>query len=467
MKIRIVSAAVIVALAVGFVGGQLAPPARLLPFPEALAQNANRAPLPLGKLREFSEVFQLIKQNYVDEVTDDELIEAAMRGMTERLDPHSAYFSSKELERFAVGLAGEKYGGLGIYIGQREGWIEIVSPIDDTPAARAGLLSGDLILKIDGVSTRGMPIEDAVNRMRGEVGEEIILEVFTEGEEARAVSLVRAEILTPSVRAGLIEKDYGYIRIAQFQSQTVPDLVKGLNALARKNEAPLKGIVLDLRRNPGGVLTSSIGAAAVFLSEGQVVVSDRGRAKTEKTFTAQEHYYRGLEHAAAVKSAPMVVLVDSGSASAAEIVAGALQDHRRAVLVGIRTYGKASVQQVLHLRSTGGRTGVKLTTARYYTPLGRNIQAKGVEPDVAIAAGPGVEKNEDGVVMREADNAGHLKTPPSERESDSETEGGADADGLPKEEGEKEERRPAFIPSDDFQFDQGLIILKALAVARR
>ena len=474
MKVRFVAAAVIVALTVGFVGGQLAPASRLLPFPEALAQNAGRAaPLPLGKLREFSEVFQLIKQNYVDEVTDDELIESAMRGMTGRLDPHSAYYSSEELRRFATGLAGEKYGGLGIHIGQRDGWIEIVSPIDDTPAARAGLRAGDLILKIDGVSTRRMGMEDAVNRMRGKVGEEILLEVFTEGEEARAVSIVRAEIVVPSVRSGLIEKGYGYVRVVQFQSPTVPDLVKALNSLALRNEGPLEGIILDLRRNPGGVLTSSIGVAAVFLSEGQVVVTDRGRAKAEKIFTAQKHYYRGLEHAEAVKSAPMVVLVDSGSASAAEIVAGALQDHRRAVLVGIRTYGKASVQQVMHLRSTGGKTGVKLTTARYYTPLGRNIQAKGVEPDVAIAAGPGVEKDENGVVMREADNAGHLKTPPDERETERRGESKSDdaakeAEGLPQEgDAEKKERRPAFIPRDDFQFDQGLIILKALTVARR
>ena len=454
MKNRLVASALIAALAAGFVGGQLTPPgARTFHFAEALAQTG--APLPMEKLQEFSEVFQLIKSNYVDEVSDDELIESAIRGMTGRLDPHSAYFSSEELQRFARGLSGEKYGGLGIYIGQRDGWIEVIAPIDDTPASRAGIRERDLILKIDGVSTQGMTIEDAVNRMRGKVGEEINLEIFTEGADARPVRLVRAEIVTPSVRAGLIEKDYGYVRIAQFQNQTVADLVKGLNSLARKNKGALKGIILDLRRNPGGVLSASIGAAAVFLPEGELVVSDRGRAKAEKKFTAQAHYYRGLENAALVKSAPMIVLVDSGSASAAEIVAGALQDHRRAVLVGTRTYGKASVQQIVHLRTTEGKTGVKLTTARYYTPLGRNIQAKGVEPDVAIAPGPGVEKTEEGVVMREADIAGHLENPEGE--------------GQPAAESEKqdEEPRPAFIPQNDFQFDQGLIILKALAVARR
>ena len=455
MKNRFFAAVLIFALAAGFAGGRLAPPSPAFPFAEALAQTGEHS-LPLDKLREFSEVFQLIKSNYVDEVGDDELIEAAMRGMAERLDPHSAYFSSEELERFARGLSGEKYGGLGIYIGQRDGWIEVISPIDDTPAARAGIRERDLILKIDGVSTQGMSIEDAVNRMRGKVGEGITLEVFSEGEEPRAVSLVRAEIVTPSVRAGLVEKDYGYIRIAQFQNQTVADLVKGLNSLARKNRAPLKGLILDLRRNPGGVLTSSIGVASVFLPVGAVVVSDRGRAKAEKEFTAQAHYYRGLENSEAVKRAPMIVLVDSGSASASEIVAGALQDHRRAVLVGTRTYGKASVQQIMHLRSTEGKTGVKLTTARYFTPLGRSIQAKGVEPDVAVAPGPGVEQTEEGVVLREADIVGHLENPEGEEEESA----GADED-------EDAEQRPAFIPRDDFQFDQGLIILKALAVARK
>ena len=459
MKNRIVTAALALALAVGFAGGRLIPFAGILPFPEAVAQQTDGNPLPMEKLAEFSEVFQLIKASYVDEVSDDELIESAIRGMTGRLDPHSAYFNTDELQRFSRGLSGEKYGGLGIYIGQREGWIEVIAPIDDTPAARAGIRERDLILKVDGVSTQGMSIEDAVNRMRGKVGEEIVLEVFTEGSDARPVTLVRAEIITPSVRAGLIEKDYGYVRISQFQNQTVADLVKGMNSLARKNNGPLKGLILDLRRNPGGVLTGSIGVAAVFLPEGELVVSDRGRAKAEKKFIAQAHYYRGLENAEAVKAAPMIVLVDSGSASASEIVAGALQDHRRAVLVGTRTYGKASVQQIMHLRTTEGKTGVKLTTARYFTPLGRNIQAKGVEPDVAVAPGPGVKQTEEGVVLREADIANHLENP--EGEAPAADEGGQD------EKKEEQQQRPAFIPSNDFQFDQGLIILKALAVARR
>ena len=455
MKTRIIAAALVFALAAGFAGGRLVAPHPAFPVAEALAHQGDHA-LPMEKLKELSELYELIQANYVDEVDGERLIEDAMRGMAERLDPHSAYFSSEELERFARGLSGEKYGGLGIYIGQRDGWIEVISPIDDTPASRAGLRERDLILKIDGASTQGMTIEDAVNRMRGKVGEEITLEVFTEGAEPRPVTLVRAEIVTPSVRAGLIEKDYGYVRIAQFQNQTVSDLVAGLNSLARKNEGPLKGMILDLRRNPGGVLTASIGVASVFLPVGDVVVSDRGRAAVEKEFTAQAHYYPGLENVQAVKSAPMIVLVDSGSASASEIVAGALQDHRRAVLVGTRTYGKASVQQIMHLNSTEGRTGIKLTTARYFTPMGRSIQAKGVEPDVAIAPGPGVEQTEEGVVMREANIIGHLENPEGEEDSPAGEEGETE-----------EEQRPAFIPTNDFQFDQGLIILKALAVARR
>ena len=451
-----------VALAVGFAGGRFAERAAVLPVAEALAQTVRDGggELPLDKLREFSEVFQLIKSNYVDEVSDDELIEAAMRGMTEKLDPHSSYFAAEELQRFARGLSGEKYGGLGIYIGQREGWIEVITPIDDTPASRAGIRERDLIVKIDGVSTRGMSIEDAVSRMRGKVGEGIELEVVSEGEAPRSVSLVRAEIVTPSVRAGLIEEDYGYVRITQFQSQTVSDLVKGLNSLAQKNGGPLRGLILDVRWNPGGVLTSSIGVASVFLPVGAVVVTDQGRVRAEKEFTAQTHYYRGLEHSEALKNIPMVVLVNSGSASASEIVAGALQDHKRAVLVGTRTYGKASVQQIMHLRATEGKTGVKLTTARYFTPLGRSIQAKGVDPDVAVAPGPGVTQTDEGLALREADIAGHLENPDGEEEGESGLEGESEAE-------EEEDDRPAFIPRDDFQFDQGLIILKALAVSRR
>ena len=411
------------------------------------------SPENLAKMREFAEVFRIVKKNYVEEVSDEKLMENAIRGMIEGLDPHSAYFAAEDLGAFRKSMRAEEYGGVGIYIGEKNGWIEIISPIDNTPAARAGLRAGDIIVKIDGDGARGLGIDKAVERMRGKEGAIIVLEVVTPGGEdrrPRKVELRREKITAPTAVGGVAEPDYAYLRINRFQHETVGDLVKVLNKVYEKNGRPLRGIVLDLRNNPGGLLDSSAGVAAVFLPKGVTVVSDRGRGE-ENYLVAEASKYRGLRNPEEVKKVRLAVLVNNGSASASEIVAGALQDHRRAVIVGRRTYGKASVQSLLRLPSTDKKTGVKLTTARYFTPLGRSIQAVGIEPDIEVAAQKSVEPAEDDFTLSEKDLPRHLENEESDAENSESSEDAPD-------------EKP-FIPKDDHQYDQALVALKALAVA--
>ena len=407
--------------------------------------------LPLEELREFSEVYAAIKSGYVDEVSDRELFDSAIRGMLQGLDPHSEYFNEDDFREFQRGLSGV-FSGIGIFVGLKSGFVHVVSPIDDTPAHRAGILMDDFITKLNGTATRGMSLSDAVNIMRGEPGTAVTLEILRAGESGPLTfELVREEIKTPSVRSAFAEVDYGYIRISQFQpNRTVEDLVKAVNRLFDENGGSLKGIILDLRNNPGGDLRSSIGAASVFLPGSMEVVSDRGRSgRLNKhksglgTYPANE-----LKYGAEIKTAPMVVLVNGGSASAAEIVAGALQDHGRAVIVGTRTYGKASVQGIFHLRATSNRTAIKLTSARYFTPSGRSIQARGIAPDVVVESAS-VEKRTE-FVQRESELAGHLDPENSE-----------DIPELIREENEDAAASP-FLPQNDYQFEQALNILKAL-----
>ncbi len=437
-----------------FLGGAVFT-ARQNAAPSAAAQEsaggADFSPEHLQKIREFSEVFRLVKDNYVEEISDEKLMENAIRGMIQGLDPHSAYFAAKDLESFQKSIRAEEYGGLGLYVGEKDGFIEIISPIDGTPAMRAGLRAGDLILKIDGTTTQDMGIDAAVELMRGKAGEIIILEVFSPGAtRARKVELRREQITAPTATGAIAEADYGYLRVNRFQQETVDDLVKVINKLYAENGRPLRGMVLDLRNNPGGLLDSSIGVASIFLPEDAAVVSDRGR-NGENSFTAHPRLHRGLKNKELIKTLPLAVLVNNGSASASEIVAGALQDHKRAVIIGRRTYGKASVQSLLRLPANN-KIGVKLTTARYFTPLGRSIQAVGIKPDIDVAfirQTAEAEEEEDDFTFSEKDLPRHLEN--LQQEESSET-GAAETESAP------------FLPRNDNQYAQALVVVKALAV---
>lgn len=414
------------------------------------AQASTGGTLPTKELEELAEVYRLIKQDYVEEIDGGDLIKRAARGMVASLDPHSSYLDLSEYNQFVEGLTNEEYGGVGTYIGTRDNWIEIISPIYDSPAHRAGINAGDLILKIDGESTQGMKVEDAVKKMRGVVDTVLELDILPTGESVRHVELVRETIVTPSVLSGVVD-GYGYLRITRFQNKTMEDLINAINGLYTENDSALKGIMLDLRNNPGGYLLAGVGAAATFLPAGATVVIEKGRhTGKEKVFTANPDHSRDLEHRQLVREVPLVVLVNNGSASASEIVAGALQDHRRGVIIGTRTYGKASVQSLVRLSSSKGQSALRLTTARYYTPLDRNIQARGIEPDIVVARQLSVETEEEGFTIREDDIGGHLENTNTDPENE-ENDGSADD-------------RPPFVDENDYQYDQALQILKALAV---
>lgn len=429
-----------------FAGGFLS--ARIGGFAPALAQERLTI-FPLEKMREFAEIFGQIKETYVDEVSDEQLMENAIRGMLRGLDPHSNYFVAKQLDEFQKSLSGEVFGGLGIFVGEKNNVIEVISPIDGTPAARAGLRPGDLILKIDGKPTQQMGIDAAVGLMRGVVGSIVTLDIITPGSDnkPRLVELRRESIVAPSTMAALIEPDYGYLRINRFQVQTTEDTVKSINKLYSDNGRSLRGLILDLRNNPGGLLDSSIGVASIFLHDNETAVISRERQR-EEAFITRKSYYSGLQYVDEIKNVKLVVLVNNGSASAAEIVAGALQDHQRGVIIGSQTYGKASVQQLQRLHATDNKTAIKLTTARYYTPANRSIQAVGIKPDIEVFAAPSVEApDDDNFTLREADLAGHLENTQT-------------PEILPK----PEPAAAPFIPQNDYQYDQALVVLKALAI---
>ena len=414
---------------------------------DALASPADD--LPLTQLQEMSEIFALIKGNYVEEVPSDRLMESALRGMTKALDPHSSYLSSADLEQFQKDMTSQEYGGLGIHISQKDGWIVVVSPIYDSPAWRAGLRSNDLILKIDGISTQDMNIEDAVSRMRGEKGTTVALDILSQGEgdTPRTIDLVREDIVTPSVVSSVIGDGYGYVRVVHFQDKTVSNLVRNLNGLFEESTVPIRGIILDLRNNPGGLLNSAVGVASVFLPAGITVVSDQGRSESH-VLESHSDFEPPLAQPLRLQDIPIVVLVNGGAASASEIVAGALQDHKRAVIVGTRTYGKASVQNIIPLNASGGQTALRLTTARYLTPLGRSIQARGIEPDIVVRPRTRKEKSEEeDFSIRESDLSGHL-----------ENTGAQESPEKPQS------KRPPFINDDDHQYDQALMVLKAIGL---
>lgn len=330
--------------------------------------------LPYEDLRAFTDIFGLIKRDYVEPVTDKKLLEDAVRGMLSGLDPHSAYLVAEEYQELKEGTTGQ-FGGLGIEVTMENGFIKVVSPIDDTPAQKAGIKTGDLIIKLDDKPVKGMSLTDAVKMMRGEPGSKIVLTIVREGEEAPLkLTLTRDIIKVKSVKSRMLEKGYGYVRVSSFQSGTGDALKEALAALKKENGGNLKGLVLDLRNNPGGVLNAAVEVSDAFLKSGLIVYTEGRIENSEMRFNAAPDDL--------IDGAPIVVLINAGSASASEIVAGALQDQKRAVIMGEKSFGKGSVQTVL---PTSSGAAIKLTTARYYTPSGRSIQAEGIEPDVSLA----------------------------------------------------------------------------------
>jgi carboxyl-terminal processing protease len=372
----------------------------------AYAEKEQSPKLPLKELQAFSEVYARIKQDYVEAIDDKKLITDAIRGMLSGLDPHSAYLDADEFTELQVGTSGE-FGGLGIEVGMEDGFVKVISPIDDTPAQKAGLQPGDLIIRLNDTPVKGMTLSDAVKIMRGKPKSKIVLSIVREGTpKPFKVTIIRDVIKVKSVKKRLLETGYGYLRITSFQSKTTQGVLEAIAELNKENKTALKGLVIDLRNNPGGVLHAAVGVSDVFLNEGKIVYTDGRISDSKMEYFAQ----KGDK----LQGAPIIVLVNQGSASASEIVAGALQDHKRALIVGKKTFGKGSVQTVLPLDE---KTAVKMTTARYFTPSGRSIQASGIIPDIPVEPlkVTGTDKNEGLEVLTEASLSGHLDNPNTDK----------------------------------------------------
>ncbi len=436
----------------------------------AIADNETLAtPLPVEELRAFSEVFGRIKSDYVEPVTDKKLITDAIAGMLNGLDPHSAYLDADAFKELQVGTHGE-FGGLGIEVGMEDGVVKVISPIEDTPAYQAGIKPGDFIIKIDDTLIKGMSLNDAVKRMRGKPGSKIVLTIIRKNEpKPFEITLVRAIIKVQSVKSKLLEPGYGFVRITQFQEMTGQNLATALEKLVKENKGPLKGLVLDLRNDPGGLLTGAVAVSSAFLPRDALVVYTEGRTEDAKMrLTANpDNYLRSSSDKdylatvpASIKSVPLIVLVNAGTASASEIVAGALQDHKRAVIMGEQTFGKGSVQTVLPL---GNGTGIKLTTARYYTPGGRSIQAKGIEPDILVEDPASVGRDSGIFRLREADLNKHLiNDRPSHKKPDNT---GDNTLSLPDTNEDTSKLAPAeFGSKNDYQLNQALNLLKGMQI---
>jgi carboxyl-terminal processing protease len=436
------------------------------------------APLPLEELQQLAAVFGMIKSDYVEPVDEKKLITDAISGMVSSLDPHSQYFDKKSYKEFREGTTG-RFVGVGIEISQEDGLVKVVSPIEGSPADRAGLKTGDLITRIDTTAVKGLPLNEAVKRMRGEPNTKVTLTIFRKDENRSfPVTITREEIKTQSVKAKVLEPGYAWIRLSQFQERTVDDFLRKIEEIYRQ-EPRLKGLVLDLRNDPGGLLDAAVAISAAFLPENVTVVSTNGQlAESKFTYKAAPEFYarqggdpfKRLQPGtrAALRSVPLVVLVNEGSASASEIVAGALQDHKRGTVMGSQTFGKGSVQTV---RPLGPDSGLKITTARYYTPSGKTIQAKGIVPDVMVDETP--EGNVFSALRtREADLEKHLSNGVDKETADPATD---KAREDAREEARKKldeeirkplaERRLPELGSDkDFPLTQALNRLKGLPV---
>ncbi|MCG8426044.1 MAG: S41 family peptidase [Chromatiales bacterium] len=408
---------------------------------ETSAEKAQPAALPMEDLRAFAEIFGRIKQDYVESVDDKELLEYAIRGMLSGLDPHSTYLNAEEYKDIQVGTSGE-FGGLGIEVGLEDGFVKVIAPIDDTPAERAGVQAGDLIVRIDDKPVKGMTLQEAVNLMRGKPGTEIVLTIVREDQDKPIeITIERDVIKVVSVKGRLLDDKFGYVRLSHFQARTTEDMLKKISKLKSEAGGELKGLVLDLRNNPGGVLNGAVAVSDAFLTDGLIVYT-KGRVDESK-----------LDFKAApddvLEGAPIVVLVNGGSASASEIVAGALQDHRRAVIMGSRSFGKGSVQTIIPIND---RSAVKLTTARYFTPSGRSIQAEGIVPDIELS-NVKLTAVEPTTVSRvkEADLAGHLENGNGEEQGEKN-----------KEQSESNEEKKDNLALEDYELNEALNLLKGL-----
>jgi carboxyl-terminal processing protease len=401
-------------------------------------REAVQATLPVEELRTFSDVFGRIKNDYVVDVDDKELIENAIRGMLSGLDPHSAYLDAEQFTELQVGTTGQ-FGGLGIEVGMENGFVKVIAPIDDTPAQRAGVQAGDLIIRLDDTPVKGMTLNDAVKIMRGKPGSDIELTIVREGiDQPLKVNITRDVIKVKSVRARLLEPGFGYVRISQFQSKTAENMVTAIEKLNKENKAPLQGLVLDLRNNPGGVLNGAVAVSDAFLKKGMIVYTEGRIADSRLRFNATPDDV--------LDGAPIVVMVNQGSASASEIVAGALQDHKRAIIMGVKTFGKGSVQTILPLSSD---SALKLTTARYYTPSGKSIQAEGITPDIELESIEVAAVDRKFEPLKEANLTGHLENGNTADKQDSDDDEGDDA---------------TLSAVEDYNLYEALNLLKGLAI---
>lgn len=406
---------------------------------------ATKGKLPLDELRIFTEVMHRIKTAYVEDIDDKTLLDHAIKGMLEGLDPHSTYLEPSDFKNLEESTSGE-FGGLGIEVSLEDGLIRVVTPIDDTPAERAGVEAGDLIIKLDDKAVKGMSLKDAIELMRGKPGEAIKLTIIREGgNKPMELTVVRDIIKVLSVRQRVLEPGYGYIRLSQFQMDSGKEVLKAIDKLKdEQGDKPLKGLVLDLRNNPGGVLQAAVEVADAFLSDGLIVYTKGRMGNTDMSYSANpDDPSNGI---------PLVVLINSGSASASEIVAGALQDHHRAVLLGTRSFGKGSVQTVLPL-STDEERGLKLTTALYYTPNGRSIQAEGIKPDIQVDLAQVTHNRTENSGYREADLQGHL-------------ENGNGKKGKPAKGKKADAKSEKPLDERDYQLSQALNILKGMHISR-
>lgn len=421
---------------------------------DVFALKSNGQTLPLAQLKKFSEVYARIKNDYVETVDDKQLITDAISGMLKGLDPHSDYLNEENFKELREGTSGE-FGGLGIEVGQENGFVKVIAPIDDTPAKKAGIKSGDLIIRLDDKSIKGMSLSEAVKLMRGKPGEPVELLITRDGEpKPIKIKIVRAIIKIKSVKKRILEKDYGYLRISNFQSKTTNSTRDAVTALIKENKNNLKGLVLDLRDNPGGVLSGAVGVSDVFLTQGNIVYTEGRVVDSSAKYDATPDDL--------LEGSPLVVLVNQGSASASEIVAGALQDHKRALILGTKTFGKGSVQTVLPLDET---TGLKLTTARYFTPSGRSIQAKGIEPDIIVKA---LEFKTSGAsddevsALSESDLSGHLSNPDGKKNPEKKSKQNKN---VAVSETNTDVKKKS-LAEEDYQLYEALNVLKSMNIVR-
>ncbi|WP_226596735.1 S41 family peptidase [Marinobacter nauticus] len=396
--------------------------------------------LPLEDLRKFTEVFSRIKDAYVEDVSDTQLLESAIKGMLSDLDPHSTYLAPKDYEELEESTSGE-FGGLGIEVGMENGFVKVISPIDDTPAQKAGVQAGDLIIKLDEKPVKGMSLEEAVNLMRGKPGTVLTLTIMREGKSAPIeIDVTRDVIKVTSVKSRMIDNGYGYVRVTQFQAETGRQFLKALSDLEDEHGNDLDGLIIDLRNNPGGVLQAAVETADALLDEGLIVYTEGRIQSSRLRFSAKP--------GDVMAGTPIVVLINGGSASASEILAGALQDHERAVVMGTQSFGKGSVQTVIPLDETHA---IKMTTARYFTPDGRSIQATGIKPDIEVRPAE-LKELDSRPFFTEADLSGHLEGE-NEEEARKAREQAAEAQ--------------ASVADRDYQLRSALNLLKGLHILNR